>query len=163
MLQKTRHSFAQLVEILKKHHKPKPLVKAESFNFHRWLQQTKESVKDFATELRHLTIHCELAYLDEVLRDRFVCGLNNETIQKWLLTEKELAFAGAIDIAHRMESAAGNARKLQGTQESRDIHKLTPAQGKAKQCYRCGQHDHKRTQCPYKGSKCHHCGKQGHV
>ena len=30
------------------------------------------------------------------------------------------------------------------------IHKLTPAQGEAKQCYRCGQHDHKHAQCPTK-------------
>ena len=75
-----------------------------------------ESVRDFAAELRRLTVHCDFGdHLDEALRDYFVCGLTSETIQKWLLTEKELAFSGAIDIAQGMEAAAQNARKLQST------------------------------------------------
>ena len=103
-------------------------------------QRTGESAKDFAAELRRLTIHCEFGdHLNEALRDRFVCGLNNETIQKRLLTEKELTFVGAIEIAHEMESAADNARKLQASsQEPKNVHKLTPPRGEAKPCYRCG-------------------------
>ena len=121
-------------------------------------------MKEFAAELKHLTIHCDFAaHLDEALRDHFVCELKNETIQKWLLTERELTFAGSIDIAHGMESAANNVRKLQGAQPSNDIHKLTPAQGEAKECYRCGQHNHKPAHCPYRGSKCYGCGKIGHL
>jgi len=42
-----------------------------------------------------------------------MCGLNNETTQKQLLTESDLMFSGAIDIAHRMESATQNTQKLQ--------------------------------------------------
>ena len=158
-------TLEQLVEVLTKHFEPKPLVIAERFNFHRRSQRTGESAKNFAAELRRLTIHCEFGdHLNEALRDRFVCGLNNETIQKRLLTEKELTFVGAIEIAHGMESAADNARKLQASsQEPKDIHKLTPPRGEIKPCYRCGQHDHKPAQCPYKSSKCHHCGKQGHL
>ena len=44
-----------------------------------------------------------------------------------------------------------------------DIHKLTPAQGEAKEYYRYGQHNHKPAQCPDKGSKCHGCGKIRHL
>jgi len=76
-------SFVQLVDILKKHYEPKPLIIAEHFNFHRRAQQTGESVKEFAAELRCLTIHCDFGdHLDEALRDRFACGLNSETTQK---------------------------------------------------------------------------------
>ena len=64
------------------------LVIAECFNFHRRSQQTGESAKYFAAELRRLTIHCNFGnHLDEALGDRFVCGLNTEMIQKQLLTE----------------------------------------------------------------------------
>ena len=74
-------SFTQIVEILKGHYEPKPLVIAEHFNFHRRTQHARESVTNFAAELQRLTIHCEFgAHLDEALRDRFVCGLGNETI-----------------------------------------------------------------------------------
>ena len=43
-------TFTELIEVLKKHYEPKPLVIAERFNFHRQLQLAGESVKDFAAE-----------------------------------------------------------------------------------------------------------------
>ena len=159
-------TFEQLVGILKKHYEPKPLVIAERFAFHRRSQRPQESVKDFAAELQRLTIHCEFgAHLDEALRDRFVCGLASETIQKRLLTEKELTFSGAIDIAHGMESAAYHARALQGGAQSKEVHKLnqTSGRGETKECYKCGQSSHRPMHCPYKSAKCHNCGKQGHL
>ena len=134
-------SFAEIVEILKGHFEPKPLVIAERFNFHRRTQHARESVKDFAAELQRLTTYCEFgAHLNEALRDRFVCGLGNETIQKRLLTEKDLTFKGAIDIAHGMESAARHAKSLQGgasPTQSDATNRL--GQGFTKECYRCGQ------------------------
>ena len=107
-------TFKELVDTLKSHYEPKPLTIAERFHFHRRAQRTYESVKEFAAELRRLSTHCEFGtYLDEALRDRFVCGLGSETTQKRLLTESELTFAKAVEIAHSMEAAAKNARKLQ--------------------------------------------------
>ena len=69
-------------------------------------------------------------------------------------------FAGVIGTVHGTESAAENVWTLLGTN---NIHKLTPGQGEAKECYRCGQHNHRPAQCPYKGSKCLSFGKIGHV
>ena len=67
-----KKSFMQIVEILNGLCKPKPPVIAECLNFHRHTQHARESVKDFAAELQHRTIHCELgAHLDEAIRDRF--------------------------------------------------------------------------------------------
>ena len=43
--------FVQLVEVLKKHFQPRPLVIVKRYNFHRWSQRTGESAKDFAAEL----------------------------------------------------------------------------------------------------------------
>ena len=102
-------------------------------------------MKDFTAELQRLTFHCEFgAHLDEALRDRFVCGLASETIQKRLLTEQELTFGGAVDIAHGMESAAHHARALQGGAQSKEVNKLnqTAGRGETKECYRCGQFSH---------------------
>lgn len=47
---------------------------------------------------------------------------------KRLLTESWLTFTEGIDTAYGMGSAAKNVQKLQGSQVSNDIHKLTPAQ-----------------------------------
>ena len=44
---------------------------------------------DFAAQLKKLSAHCEFGtFLDEALRDRFVCGLRKEPIQRKLLGEK---------------------------------------------------------------------------
>ncbi len=104
----------EIITALKQHFEPKPIVIAERFHFHRRNQVVGESVADFVAELRRLATHCEFqTYLDEALRDRFVCGLRSEAAQKRLLTETKLTFQRAVEIAQGMESAAENARKLQ--------------------------------------------------
>ena len=69
-------SFDDLTKLLKSHFEPKKLVIAERFNFYRRDQQAGESIMDFVADLRRLTLNCEFeAFLDQALRDRFVCGL----------------------------------------------------------------------------------------
>ena len=104
-------TFDEIVAVLKKHFEPKPLIISERFNFNQHQQATDESVADYVAELRWLTIHCEFGtFLDDALCDRFVCGLKSEAMQKKLLTEADLTFQRAIDIAQNMESAAANAK-----------------------------------------------------
>ncbi len=70
---------------------------------------------EYVAELRGLATHSEFgSYLDEALRDQFVCGLKDEGTQKVLLKETELSFAKAVDVAQGREAAARNARQLQG-------------------------------------------------
>ena len=84
-------TYAELEAVLKAHFQPKPLVIAERFRFYRRSQAAGESALDYIAELRRLAITCEFGeFLDQALRDRFVCGLVNESIQKKLLSEKEL-------------------------------------------------------------------------
>ena len=73
-------SFKEIVDTLKAHFEPKPLVIAERFHFHRWNQNQNsgESVAMYVAELRRLATHCVFeAYLEEALRDRLVCGLRS--------------------------------------------------------------------------------------
>ena len=106
--------FDEIVTILMQHFEPKPLVIAERYHFHCRQQAPGELVGEFVVELRHLSTHCKFGgYLDEALRDRFVCGLRNESIVKKLLTEVDLTFKRAVEVAQGMEAAAENARKLQ--------------------------------------------------
>ena len=58
---------------------------------------------DYAAALKQYAERCDFAeFLEQALRDRFVCGLKNSTIQKKLLTEKKLNWQGAVDIAQAM-------------------------------------------------------------
>ena len=65
---------------------PKPSVIAERFRFHKRKQRSSESVLTYVAELRKLSIHCNFGEtLDDTTRDRFVCGIRNESTQKKLL------------------------------------------------------------------------------
>ena len=56
--------------------------------------------------LRKLTLNCDFReFLDEALRDRFVCGLINGNIRRRLLEERTLTLKIAIDLAKTLESA----------------------------------------------------------
>ena len=63
-------------------------------------RQPGESVADFVSVLRALSEFCEFKEntLDEMLRDRLVCGMDDERIQRRLLGEK-LSFARALNLA----------------------------------------------------------------
>jgi hypothetical protein len=48
-----------------------------------------------------------------MLRDRLVCGLRSEYIQKKLLSEADLTYTSVTDITVAMETAAQDAIELQ--------------------------------------------------
>ena len=92
-----KKSFKELSGLLKAHFEPAPIVIAERFRFHRRDQAAGESIGDYVVELRRLTAHSQFEattdYLEEALRDRFVCGLKNESTRKRLLTETGFTFS----------------------------------------------------------------------
>ena len=93
------------------HLKPKSLVIAERFKFHQRKQGDSESVSQYLTELRKLSEHCQFQnFLNDALRDRFVCGLSSFVIQRKLLSEVDLALKKASNIALSMEMAEKEAK-----------------------------------------------------
>ena len=47
-----------------------------------------------------------------MLRDRLVCGIADQRIQRRLLTEPDLTFAKALELAQAAEAADRNTRAL---------------------------------------------------
>ena len=126
-------SFAELVETLRRHFEPKPVVIAERFHFHRRSQAVGESTADYLAELRRLSAHCEFKdYLDEALRDRLVCGLRSESIQRKLLAEVDLTLKRTVELAQGMEAAERNAKALKGGETM--VHRIATSRGK-EPCY----------------------------
>ncbi|XP_061131472.1 uncharacterized protein LOC133171215 [Syngnathus typhle] len=107
-------TFDEIMQIMKSHLNPAPLVIAERFRFHKRNQSRTETVSEYIAELRKLAEHCQFRDgLSDALRDRFVCGLHNESIQKRLLTEDKLTLQRAVEIAVSAETAARDATELQ--------------------------------------------------
>ena len=111
--------YDDIVDALKKHYEPKPLVIAERFHFHRRNQATGESIVDYIAELQRLSAHYKFGdYLDQALRDRLVCGLRVESIQKRLLAETDLTLKKALELAQGMEAADRNTKSLKTPETS---------------------------------------------
>ena len=155
---------------LKSHFEPKPLVISERFVFNKRQQKSDETVADYVAALRKLSIHCKFGdFLDDALRDRFVCGLRSEGMQKKLLIEAELTFQRAIEIAQSMESAATKAKELQSHSpaaaqgQGQAVHVLQRQQHNHNSCHRCGKHNHTPDKCLFRYKQCNKCGNTGHI
>ena len=93
---------------MKSHQHPEPNPIDERFKFNSRVRAHNESVTAYIAALRQLTEYCDYGEsLDNMLRDRLVCGINHERIQQRLLSEgKTLTLSRALDLAQAMESAA---------------------------------------------------------
>lgn len=151
--------YDNIVGVLQAHFAPKPLVIAERFRFHKRNQGEEETVAQYVAVLKRLSEHCEFgAYLEDALRDRFVCGLKCETVQKRLLTEKDLTFRKAVDYAVSAETATREVQQLSG---SLKVNAVLSQRGE--KCRRCGKMNHTDDDCWYKDRDCHQCGRKGHT
>ena len=86
-------------------------------------------------------------------------------MQRRLLTEKDLTFAKAVELAKLAELAERSAREiLLPVGDPEPVHVVQAPQPQSNQdaCYRCGSH-HKATECWCGNVECYHCGKQGHL
>ena len=111
-------SYGELNWALSAHLKPKPLIIAETFRFHRRNQAEGEGVSQYLAELRRLADRCKFSnHLEEALWDRLVCGtcIRNEHIQCRLLTLEDLTVAKAYEMAQGMETAEQHASELQAS------------------------------------------------
>ena len=167
--------FNDLVKTLRAHLKPKPLVIAERFKFHKRMQHEEESVAEYIVTLKHLATHCDFgSFLNDALRDQLVVGLSQDSMQRKLLAEDKLTFKKACEIAQAMELAerntcdlkAAGSREVQAVSEKhKGVKKKTnqpPSIGPRKSCYRCGG-QHKAEVCRFRTEKCRKCGKVGHI
>ena len=112
---------------------PKRFIVRERFKF--WTQTERrpgETAQDLASRIRQEAATCDFQSitdpLDEAMRTRFVCSINNEAVIKALfkIKEDELTFARAIEIATEVEEASRVTKETLGrpTSTSLDVNQL---------------------------------------
>ena len=170
-------TFTQLVEILSKHFKPTPSEIVERFKFHSRFRKPGESVSTFVAELRRLAEFCNFGdSLETMIRDRLVCGINDEQIQKRLLAESELSYKKAVKLASSMEEASKNVLELKGSiakkgpeVDKTEVHRVKSASPRSAErgtfnCFHCGRPGHLKVKCRVRPDiVCSACGNTGHM
>ena len=111
-----------------------------------------------------------------MLRDRLVCGINHQVIQRRLLAEKSLTFDKALEISLAVEAADKDMKQIQKPPVNGNIHYQGHSRGQksvrmnaqprssrqSTTCHRClGEHTPQT--CPFRHTECHKCKKVGHI
>jgi hypothetical protein len=182
-LNPSEKTYTDIVAILKGHFAPKRLIIVERFKFYKRDQLPNESIGNYIVELKKLSKGCEFGtFLKESLRDRLVCGLKDEQIQRKLLTETNLTFDTAGTTALSMEAAQShlnymhqasigninqfhdNNRKVTTKDSFRNQRQPNsqPRSTSSSQCFRCGR-KHNPDTCPAKEWECFFCKVKGHT
>ena len=111
-------SWANIQKLLKDHYMPLANPIVERCKFYERYRQSGETVATFLAELRALADKCDFGeQLTVALRDRLVCGIADDRMQRRLLAEpyKDLKLERAVDICTAMETASKNVQRLQET------------------------------------------------
>uniref|UniRef100_A0A3Q2PSJ4 CCHC-type domain-containing protein n=1 Tax=Fundulus heteroclitus TaxID=8078 RepID=A0A3Q2PSJ4_FUNHE len=169
--------YDQLTAELKKHFNPTPSEIVQSFKFNSRIRKSSKSIAEYVAELRKLALHCGYKdALSEMLRDRLVCGVNDNRMHWRLLSEAKLTFEKALELCQAMESASKDVNEMQEKlAEDTALHARVPktqvgvhkvyddkVQHKFPSCYRYnGQHN--AAECKFATELCHNCGKRGHI
>ena len=159
-------SLDDISAALRTHFEPKRSVITERFHFHKRDQAAGESIADFDAALRKLAVHCQFGdNLQETLRDRFVCGLRHEAIQRRLLSESTLTYSKALEVARGMECADKDTKSFKSTDPLIKTIGAPPQKStdRARNCYRCGRSNHTPANCKFKDARCLKCKKIGHI
>ena len=157
---------------------PKRFVVRERFKF--WSDMKRkpgETIPELASRIRQDAATCDFQSikdpLDEALRTKFICSVDNEAVLKTLfkLKDDELKFSNAIiRVAQEVEEAAKVAKETVHGQPSTSVKKVYHAKSKTSKtqekktaCFRCGNSGHFSKACPHIKAICSFCKKTGHL
>lgn len=87
----------------------------ERYRFFSKSQGAEQSIDNYVTELRMLAKTCNFGEIkDSLIRDRIVCGINNEGLRERLLREKDLTLQTCVCICRAAELSRQNSKAIAG-------------------------------------------------
>jgi transposase InsO family protein len=163
-------TYDGLVEVVKKHYEPKQSVIVQRYKFNTRSRGQDESVAAYVAALKALGEHCEFHSLEEMIRDRLVCGVEDPRMQRAMLQEADLSYQKAIELCTATELATKDISLLQQkpVDEVKRVHptnqrqQRTPQNKQYSSCYCCGS-NHPADACRFKSAECRFCKKIGHI
>ncbi|XP_063285531.1 uncharacterized protein K02A2.6-like, partial [Pelobates fuscus] len=173
------YSFEEILALLKHHLAPTPSETVRRFHFNRRNQKPGESIAAYIAGLRRLSENCNFGTsLESLLRDRLVCGVQDEALQRRLLARQNLTFIIAHEEALANEAAYVHSKEIQSSSKdnSPEVNLVKKTDVKSKHCsphtdvtapfkgtcYSCGG-KHRRNTCRFRNAVCHTCKRTGHI
>ena len=150
----------------------------ERYTFNNCSQKVAEKFDDYVVRLRKLASTCEFGTLaDDLIRDRIVCGVNNDSIRKRMLQESKLTLAKCINMCQAYEATTSQMKamsqpdveanyvnkgkhRFKGYKKNTSSRKSYSASGTntITDCKFCGkEHELSKNKCPAQGKTCAIC------
>ena len=163
---------------------PQTNITMERHKFNTRNQKAGETIESYVSDLRIRAKSCNFGDLyQELIRDRLVCGINNDNMRKVLLRDSDLTLAKAISICQIHEVTEEHNKTLacpqsyatkvdavhakfvrRQTHDSRiKNHAEKTGTPYIANCNNCGgSHPAMKDRCPAFGQQCHTCKKWNH-
>ena len=157
--------YEELKQVMLSHFTPEKLIIAERYKFYKCVQKETQNIQSFFMEIKKLAVTCNFGiFLQEALRDKFICGLKNENIQRRLLTENNISLEEAYKKALGLESAEIEQKEVREASSSTQGIYYNKNERKTwkKSCWRCGRL-HAADTCFAKDLNCFKCNRKGHL
>ena len=109
-----RLPYTELLNKVSLHFAPKRSVILCRFKFNQCVQEPGQLTADYLTKLKRLAENCDIGpTLNDMLRDRLVCGIRDSALQKRLLAEEDsLTFVVAEKMSLAAESVSRDVSQL---------------------------------------------------
>jgi len=178
-----RKKYNKVLEKFDEYFKVRHNVIFERARFNRRNQHPGESAEDYITVLHQLAQGCEYGEMtDELIRDRLVVGIRDESLSERLQIESKLTLEQAKRFIRQREAIHQQQSILKGKNDSQTetlepmyVNKGKNAPGNSSQvtqrqplpvqprhCRRCGKTSHPRQMCPANNATCFRCNRKGH-
>ncbi|XP_055856265.1 uncharacterized protein K02A2.6-like [Episyrphus balteatus] len=120
-------TYDALVKKLDAYFLPKVNIVMERYSFFSRRQGPDESIDEFVTSLKNLSLTCDFGSIrEDLVRDIFICGLHNKFshLKEKLLNEEKISLEKAVLISRSMELNKEHVQQLQAQQTSSFIGAL---------------------------------------
>ena len=168
-------SYEEIKKSLNDYFAERRNIIVERARFNERSQKPGESVDTFIQDLYRLANNCDYGTLkDDLIRDRIVVGILDDSLSDRLQSKGTLTLAQAVQMSRQAESRAQNRDLVRGDNKPAQVEFVDPGgSGNRKtpnkessqptpSCGWCGRERHHRQVCPAKDATCNKCKKRGH-
>ena len=112
-LTETGTDYATAKKKLDDYFSPKKNVNYEVFRFRQATQQPTESVEQFATRLRKLSLNCEFHDVDSEIKAAIIQSCTSKSLRRFALREAELTLDALLSKARSLEMSETQAASIE--------------------------------------------------
>ena len=159
--------FDKVTKAFKEYCSPRKNILYERYKFWTLNQKEGEPIHTYLTRLKVQVDHCDYhkegwpsAIKTEMIRDKFVFGLNDSNLKERLLRETDISLDKMVILAQRTESSKQQIKEMTAS-TMKTVEAISERKPKEFMCGRCG-HTHKPKECPAYGQQCSVCHKLHH-